>query len=55
MVLTIFAKGVPADSVVIDFGEQMVCSAHVIIIIIVLLSFLLYSLILFLILVKCVH
>ena len=54
MVLTIFAKGVPADSVVIDFGEQMVCSADIIIII-VLLSFLLYSLILFLILVKCIH
>jgi len=54
VVLTIFAKGVPADSVVIDFGEQMVCSAHIIIII-VLLSFLLYSLILFLILVKCIH
>ena len=34
MVLTIFAKGVPADSVVIDFGEQMVCSAHIIIIIV---------------------
>uniref|UniRef100_A0A453F2Y5 Uncharacterized protein n=1 Tax=Aegilops tauschii subsp. strangulata TaxID=200361 RepID=A0A453F2Y5_AEGTS len=25
VVLTIFAKGVPADSVVVDFGEQMVC------------------------------
>jgi len=26
VVLTIFAKGVPTDSVVVDFGEQMVCS-----------------------------
>lgn len=33
MVLTIFAKGVPADSVVIDFGEQMVRSAHTIVIV----------------------
>lgn len=33
VVLTIFAKGVPADSVVIDFGEQMVCSAHIVIVV----------------------
>jgi hypothetical protein len=29
VVLTIFAKGVPADCVVVDFGEQMVCPAIV--------------------------
>jgi hypothetical protein len=43
VVLTIFAKGVPADSVVIDFGEQMVCSAHIIITIVVLSSFTVFT------------
>jgi hypothetical protein len=25
VVVTIFAKGIPADSVTVDFGEQIVC------------------------------
>ena len=41
VVLTIFAKGVPADSVVVDFGEQMVCSTLTVVI---LLWLRLYSL-----------